>query len=265
MTFGSRRMTIRNRKHLRKFTPVNTPANMPLGLPKNKLQPSPVQKTQQPPAQIKEYELPAPPPSQQWEQPQVHIQTTEPVTEQPQHTQTQSTPQHWQVQQQHQEPVQTHPLDQHSHVPDYVHEDNRLDTPGTQINLENSVNTSPYHQDISIHQQVPGPDPSPSLRRSERATRGQTRRYDDFVQTILPVCPPSQVPSSYHHYQHPQMMNNQMMTNLMMPNQVMTNQYQYPQVMTNQYQYPRMMSNQMMTNQMMTNQMPMQPSMLWYQ
>ena len=236
-------MTIRNRKHLRKFTPVNTPANMPLGLPKNKLPPSPVQKTQQPPAQIKEYELPAPPPSQQWEQPQVHIQTTEPVTEQPQHTQTQSTPQHWQVQQQHQEPVQTHPLDQHSHVPDYVHEDNRLDTPGPQINLENSVNTSPYHQDISQHQQVPGPDPSPSLRRSERATRGQTRRYDDFVQTILPVSPPSQ-----------------MMTNLMMPNQVMTNQYQYPQVMTNQYQYPRMMSNQMMTNQM-----PMQPSMLWYQ
>ena len=150
MTFGSRRMTIRNRKHLRKFTPVNTPANMPLGPPKNNLpSPAPVQRTQQPLAQIKEYDLPSPPPSQPWEQPQVYNQTTEPVMEQPQDVRMQSPPQHWQVQQQHQAPVQAHPQGQHSHVPDYMHEENRLDIAGTNINLENNVNTSPYHQDIS--------------------------------------------------------------------------------------------------------------------
>jgi hypothetical protein len=81
MTFGSRRMTIRNRKHLRKFTPVNTPANMPLGLPKNNLlSPSSLQKMQLPPAPIKEYDLPSPPPPQPWEEPRVHIQTSEPVS-----------------------------------------------------------------------------------------------------------------------------------------------------------------------------------------
>ena len=157
---------------------------------------------------------------------------------QPQAVQTQSPQQHVQVQKQHQEPVQSPPPGHHNLVPDYFQDDARQDIPGIHINQGNSVNTGPYQKDVNIHQQIPEPDHSPTLRRSERATRGQTRRYDDFVQTILPVCPPSQ-----------------MMTNLMMPNQVMTNQYQYPQ----------MMSNQMMTNKMMTNQMPMQPTMLWYQ
>ena len=73
--------------------------------------------------------------SQLGEQPQVHIQTTEPVMEQPRDAQTQSSPpQHWQVQQQYQEPVQAQPLGQHSHDPDYLHEDNRLGIPGTHIN-----------------------------------------------------------------------------------------------------------------------------------
>ena len=98
------------------------------------------------------------------------------------------SPPHLQVQQQHQEPVQAraHPLGQHSHVPDYLHEDNRLDILGTHINQESSVNTSPYthYHDTSIHQQVPGPDHSSSLRRSARTERGETSRYDDFVQTI---------------------------------------------------------------------------------
>ena len=55
--------------------------------------------------------------------------------EQPRDAQTQSSPpQHWQVQQQYQEPVQAQPLGQHSHDPDYLHEDNRLGIPGTHIN-----------------------------------------------------------------------------------------------------------------------------------
>ena len=244
MTFGSRRMTIRNRKHLRKFKPVNTPANMPLGLPKNSLLSSPpIQRRNQPPPQIKEYDLPSPPPTQRWEQPQVPNQPTEPVAAHPQEAQTQSLPTHLQVQQHHQEPVQAHPLVQHNHFPDYLQEDNRLGIPETNIDQENNVNTSPNSQDISIHQQVPGPDHSPSLRRSARTTRGQTSRYDDFVQTIFPVCSPPQIPSSYLQYQYPQMMNNQTMTNLMMPNHLMT--------------------NNLMQNQMMNNQLS-QPTMLWY-
>ena len=246
MTFGSRRMTIRNRKHLRKFTPVNTPANMPLGLPRNNLPPSTsVQKTQQPPTQLKDYDLPSPPPTQLWEQPQVHIQTG-PVTAQPQDVQTQSPPQQWQVQQQHQEPVQAHPLSQPRHVPDYIHEDSRLDIPGTQ---ENNVIPDPYQLSMHTHNDNPapvapgpGPDHPPPLRRSERATRGQTSRYEDFVQTIFPVCP------SYQ-YQCPQ---------------VMTNQYEYPQMMSNQMMTNQMMTNKVMTNNVMTNPMPMQPAMLSY-
>ena len=185
-----RRMTIRNRKHLRKFTPVNTPANMPLGLPKNSLlSPAPVQRRNQPPAQIKEYDLPSPPPTQPWEQPQVHNQTPEPAPAQPQDVQSQSLPQHVQVQQQRQEPVQLPPLGQYNPVPDYFQDDARQDMPGIHINQENSVNTSPYQQDMNMHQQAPGPDHSPPLRRSERSTRGQTSRYDDFVLQIFPVCP----------------------------------------------------------------------------
>ena len=245
MTFGSRRMTIRNRRHLRKFTPVNTPANMPLGLPKNNLlSPAPVMRRQEPPTLVKEYDLPSPPPPQPGEEQPVHIQTTEPVTDQPQYVQTQSLPQHWQVQQQHQEPVQSHPVDQHNTVPDYFHEDARQDIPGIHINQGNSVNTSPYQQDMNIPYQVPEADHSPPLRRSERATRGQTRRYDDFVQNIFPVCSPSQVPSNHYQCQYPQMM-----TNLMWPNQLMPNQ---------------MMTNQLMTNQLMTSHLP-QPTMQWYQ
>ena len=138
-----------------------------------------------------------------------------------------------------------------------MHEDNRLDIPGNHIYQENNVTPNPYQLNMNRHNEIPapvvpapGPDQPPPLRRSERATRGQTSRYEDFVQTIFPVCP---------SYQYPQ---------------IMTNQYQYPQVMTNQYEYPQMMSNQLMTNQMMTNkvmtnnvmtnQMPMQPAMLSY-
>ena len=177
MTFGSRRMTIRNRRHLRKFTPVNTPANMPLGLSKNNLPvPAPVQRREQTPAQVKDYDLPSPPPTQPWEPPQVHIQTTEPVTTQLPVVQTQPLSQHLQVQQQQQEPVQPHPLDQHSPVLDYPPEDGLQDIPGTLINQGDTVNTSPYQQDMNIRQQLPGPEYSPYLRRSERSTRGKTSR-----------------------------------------------------------------------------------------
>ena len=256
MTFGSRRMTIRNRKHLRKFTPVNTPANMPLGLPKNNLPASaPEQRTQQPPTQIKEYDLPSPPPPQPWEAPQVRIQTTEPFTAQPQHVQTQSLPQPLQVQHQHQEPVQSPPLGLNNPVPDYFQEDARQDNPGIHTNLGNSVNTNPFQQDMNVNQQprMPEPDHSTSLRRSDRATIGQTSRYDDFVQTILPAYQPSPMSSNYYHYQYPQVMTNQLMPNPMMTNQLMPNQ-----MMTNQ-----LIPNQIMTNQMMTNIQP-QPTMLWY-
>ena len=240
MTFGSRRMTIRNRKHLRKFTPVNTPANMPLGLTKNILfSPAPTMKRQQPPAPVKDYDLPSPPPQQPGEHHQVHIQPTEPVTAQPLEFQTQSLPQHVQVQQQHQEPVQSPPLGQHNTVPDYFHEDTRQNIPGIHNNQGNSVNTSPYQQDMNIPYQVLEADHSPSLRRSNRATRGQTSRYDDFVQNLHPVYTPPNMSSNCYQYQHPQMMTNQMM-----PNQMMINQ---------------LMSNQMMTNNLM------QPTMLWYQ
>ena len=255
MTFGSRRMTIRNRKHLRKFTPVNTPANMPLGLPKNSLLSSaPIQRRNQPPPQIKEYDLPSPPPTQPWEQPQVPNQTTEPVTAHPQEAQTQSLPPHWQVQQQHQEPVQSPPLGQHTAVPDYFQEDGRQDIPEIHINQGNSVNTSAYQQDMNIHQQLPSgqlpePEHSTSLRRSDRATRGKTSRYDDFVQNIIPAYPPSQMISNGYYHQYPQMMSNQMMPNQMMPNQMMSNQ---------------LMTNQLMTNQMMNNCL-LQPTMPWYQ
>ena len=249
MTFGSRRMTIRNRRHLRKFTPVNTPANMPLGLTKNNLHsPAPAMKRQQPPAPVKDYDLPSPPPQQPGEHHQVHVQPNEPVTA-PLDFQTQSLPHHWQDQQQHQEPVLSPPLGQHITAPDYIQEDARQDIPEIHINQGNSVNTSPYQQDLNIHQQLPIerlPEPglTPSLRRSDRATRGQTSRYDDFVKTIHPVYPPPNMPSNSCQYQHPQMMTNQMM-----PNQMMINQ---------------LMSNQMMTNQMMTNNL-LQPTMLWYQ
>ena len=206
MTFGSRRMTIRNRKHLRKFTPVNTPANMPLGLPKNNLPASaPEQRTQQPPTQIKEYDLPSPPPPQSWETPQVRIQTTEPLTAQAQHDQTQSLPlpQPLQVQHQHQEPVQSPPFGLNNPVPDYFQEDARQDNPGIHSNLGNSVNTNPFQQDMNVNQQprMPEPDHSTPLRRSDRATRGQTSRYDDFVQTILPAYQPSPMSSNHYHYQ----------------------------------------------------------------
>ena len=220
---------------------------MPLGLPRNNLaSPAPVQRQQQPPTQIKEYSLPAPPETQPWERPQVQIQTTEPVTTQPQDVQAQSPPQQWQVQQHHQEPVQAHPLDHSRHVPDYTYEEDGQIIPETNINLEGSVNTSPYHQEGNgnIPQQLPSPDHSPSLRRSERATKGQTSRYDDFVQTICPVCPPSQAPSGYHQHQYPQIM-----TNLMWPNQLMTN---------------HMMANQWRTNQWMINNSP-QSTIQWYQ
>ena len=206
-------------------------------------------------------------PTQLWEHPQVHIQTNEPVMAPPQVGQTQPLPQHLQVQQQHQEPVQWTPLGQHTTAPDYFQEDARQDIPGVHINQgnsvntspgihmnqENSVNTSPHQQDMNIRQQLPiglpEPDHAPPLRSSDRATRGQTSRYDDFVQTILPVYPPSHMNSYYHHYQYPQMMTSQMMPNQMMTNQMMANQ---------------MMANQVMTNQMMTNSLP-QPTMLWYQ
>ena len=169
--------------------------------------------------------------------------------EKPQHIQTQSLPQPFQVQYQHQpEPVQSTPLG-HTPVPEYFQEDARQDIPGIHTNQGNSANTSSYQQDMNIHQQVPierlpEPDPTPTLRRSDRATRGQTSRYDDFVQTIHPVYPPPNIPSTCYQYQYPQMMTNQMM-----PNQMMINQ---------------LMSNQMMTNQMMTNNL-LQPTMLWYQ
>ena len=196
---------------------------------------------QQPPAPIKEYDLPSPPPPQPWEEPQVHIQTTEPVTDQHQEVQAQSLPQLGLAPQQHHEPVQAQPLGQHSHVPDYQYVDDRQDNPGTHISHENCVNTSPYHLDINLnmHQQLPGHAQSPALRRSERSTRGQTSRYDNFVETLYPVCPASQAPQSYYHYQYLQMMSNQMMTNQMTP-------------------------NHLMTSQMMTNHLP-QPMMLWYQ
>ena len=126
------------------------------------------------------------------------------------------------------------------------------DIPEVSINQGNSVNNSPYQQDMTIHQQMPEADDPPPLRRSDRATRGQTRRYDDFVQTILPVHPQSYVPSNCYPYQYPQIMPNQMMTN-QMPNQMITNQ-----------RPNQMMTNQMMLNQMMTNEMPIQPTMLWY-
>ena len=119
---------------------------MPLGLPRNNLPPpTSVQKTQQPPTQLKEYDLP----SQLWEWPHVNIQNTEPVTAHPQDVQTQSPPQHWQIQQQHQESVQAHPLSQPRHVPDYIHEYNRLDILGTHIYQENNVIPDPYQLNMN--------------------------------------------------------------------------------------------------------------------
>ena len=228
---------------------------MPLGLPKNNTPvPAPVQRREQPPAQVKEYDLPSPPPPQLWEHPQVQ-QTNEPVTAPPQVVQTQSLPQPLQIQQQHQEPVQWTHLGQHTTAPDYFQEDARQDIPGVHINQENNVNTSPgthINQENSVntssYQQLPlgrlpEPDHVPPLRRSNRATRGQTSRYDDFVQTIHPVYPQPHMSSSCYHYQYPQMMTSQMMQNQMMSDQIM--------------------SNQLMTNEMMTNNLP-QPTMLWY-
>ena len=110
---------------------------MPLGLPKNTLpSPATVQSRQQPLAQIKEYSLPSPPPSQPWKHPQVQFQTTEPVTTQPQNVQTQSLPQHWQVQEQHQETLQAHFMDQESYIPDFMQADDRQGIHGTHFSQE---------------------------------------------------------------------------------------------------------------------------------
>ena len=171
---------------------------------------------------------------------------------QPQEVQTQSQssaqslPQQLQEQHQHPEHIQSPRLDQQAAARDHFQEDGRQGVPVIHINQGNSDNTSPYQQDMNIHQQLPivhRPEPNHStpLRRSDRATRGQTSRYDDFVQTIHPVYPPPHMP---YYYQCPQMMTNQMM-----PNQMMTNQ---------------LMSNKMTTNQTMTNNL-LQPTMLCYQ
>ena len=162
MTFGSRRITLRNRRFLRKYTPVQIPENTPSGFTKNltakehapvEQPPVPAKRQQQPPVDVPDGQdrtLPIPTPTMQQESIQVPLQCEPDCCTRPVPVLENA------------EPVPKPPTATASWVPQLpdVYTPTPVPVPTT-------------------------PPPGPPLRRSDRAGRGQTSRYDDFVQQIL--------------------------------------------------------------------------------
>ena len=171
MTFGSRRMTLRNRKFLRHYTPINPPPSTPTGLQLGQRlgRQSPVQSPVQSPDPI----VIAPPAPLQ-------ATTPTPAPPVPVHTQTRPGPQY------------TLPP-----PPEPVHQ-TEISQPRvcTQYSLppapsQSAPQAAPTFQmtptqpvpDTPTLNQEPVVVPM-STRVSARSNKGMTRRYDDFVQQI---------------------------------------------------------------------------------
>ena len=195
MLFGSRRLSLRNRRFLRKYTPTHVPANAPLGLPK-RLKPLDSQQTVLPelvPEKSPTVQAPVParPP------PAITLECDPGCCINP--TQSQQTP----VQMRTMEPVQRHVQPAQSQVPSTVvnapepapitpaHAPNTprptpcpAQPPATP---RRSVQVTPVHAPSTPYPSTCSaqpPVPAETPRRSTRARRGTTSKYDDFVQTL---------------------------------------------------------------------------------
>ena len=210
MTFGSRRLTLRNRRFLRKFTPAYKPAGAPTGISgKTPAVETPIVPKQVKPRipqtkPVKDYQLPASPTNsvipgeissrrdQQQTLPVRQVGYQPPVF----HAAPRAEPDIMPSPVESQDPIPAQPM--------------MMQQPMV-ITQPEAVTLQPSYQDVVPQpmpvqqyqqQQLPQPDAvtlqhggqnvnpglisplSPPLRRSTRPTRGQTDKYKDFVQHL---------------------------------------------------------------------------------
>ena len=273
MTFGSRRLTLRNRRHLRKFTPAHIPAGAPTGISRQTANhPKPVQNRPAPAKGIRDYQLPASPmehtrargelfpgPGQQPQQADLQPDRTGQLDYQ---TPGGST-------------VPTNMMDRPTYHPTLTplqpaeHSAEQFQQPQQSPSEQPSQQFQQFQQPAPAMQVMQPVSPAllPALRRSARSTRGQTDKFKDFVQYIGPAqqnlpepcyqCSPYHGMPTYTDPYQPQL------THLPLP-RYPTQQAAY-QI---QCQPPMMnwsMMNQPMMNQPMMNQPMMnQPMMMCY-
>ena len=178
MTFGSRRMTIRNRRHLRKFIPVHTPVMLPTGIkPSSQTKESTVEPTPRkvsPTEVVKEYELPPYDEGRPQDQHQDHPEPTVQV-QHSQQTQLQHQPEQDRDQPQlHEEPLGIQPQQPSQWTAGQTPPAHVMEPQSPQYQREQNITNT----------QEP--------RRSSRTNKGQTARYEDYVQNFDSYqCPPN--------------------------------------------------------------------------